>query len=74
MSACRLLAAGLHARPPAAYLPDACLLPVVSLYLFLTSVLIPSVFLPPILWTQLPTLSTQYTQQNADKKAPNRML
>jgi len=45
---------GLHAHPPAAYLPGTCLLPVVSLSPFLSPVLIPSVFLPPILLDSAP--------------------
>jgi hypothetical protein len=75
MSACRLLAVGLHARPPAAYLPDACLLPVVSLYLFLTSVLIPSVFLPPILLDSAPhPLYTVYTTKCRQKSTKQNAI
>ena len=75
MSACRLLAVGLHARPPAAYLPDACLLPVVSLSLSLTSVLIPSVFLPPILLDSAPhPLYTVYTTKCRQKSTKQNAI
>ena len=66
---------GLHAHPPAAYLPDACLLPVVSLYLFLTSVLIPSVFLPPILLDSAPhPLYTVYTTKCRQKSTKQNAI